>query len=1131
VQEVRTIWRTRWTSTWDWLHRSPRLSRALPPILFLAGAVLAFHALLLPYGGRFYDGDFVTPTTPADLRYYLVAFSGPWNPEAIVFGFNPFYTNDLILLSAVGAASVLLGSVGTGMLLVLILVEAGLGLSLYLSSRRMGVERRWALVAGFASAASPVVFDRTIAGHEIILAAALCVPPFLVLLSEAASRRVGARHVAVLGMLWGGVGLIEYHMFYLVGLVWATAVVAVLLRTLWFREGMRWPERLRTGLRPLSALFATLAIAIGVNLVWLLPAELAGSGSASLSTSSATALGILTYTQGAIKPATVFASNVYWGQMWTSSWGPAHYSTITLGILVSALLSVLFIAVLAWSASHRTRETDTLVLIALVFVILSTGTILPGSLYISLLHYVPFFAVNDDPGKFDVVLTPTLCLLLGVALQHWSASARGTPMGPGKGFRSRVRPLERGIRRAAVPATVAIVVLVALPFATGNFDGKVAHVPDAPGALATAQMLDSSVPPLGRVALFPPDPTEYLGHGQSPTNPLVVYPPGNAIYIFGPSGLEPLNLASRSVVWSYTAVYNNETSHVANLFGLLGATSLVVDRAAPVSPAGGPFDWDDPYQLSDVLESQSDLGPSIINQQTQVYSLANASDGSLTLQGPSVLALADRELLLDGAYLPNGDAWVRSTPFVLDTGTLAGTNVAANTTAPFVETPDGILDTVFSNLPVGSVVPVEPIIWAAIGAGGLPSGSLWDPWEEHYDLEEGRPLAALVGYATTNTGKDPLTVPLPVTGGPRSEVWVNLFYGPSEGIVQASVGGRPPLAINAFASFPAGFHWTPVAPLGNATSVSFTHVASGWSTIAQVAVVPPNAFPAAVNATTSWLQANGAAATNPPVLWVKGDAGTAYGTWTEVGTGSRDAQGWGSVVDTDGAFSTTFLLPQATTLGVIARASGTGAIYVSACPGTTLTDSTLAPCPQHTEVSFDSPTPTWQAGASNLTAGPGVVKVTVYGARSSVLLDQVLLTPAASSLLGPCQGAPASDWVCQATDRAPTSVVGNVAGPTVSASFPSSSQPSNLVNLVSCDSDWQAAGAGVRPDPYVIDGWACGYSVGPGVTTVQISLPTLVTATEVGFAGTLLVAVPVGVVALFGVPRVLRWRRRPPPAT
>ncbi|MCI4370806.1 MAG: hypothetical protein L3J81_05715, partial [Thermoplasmata archaeon] len=386
---------------------------------------------------------------------------------------------------------------------------------------------------------------------------------------------------------------------------------------------MRWSQRLRTGLRPLVALVATLAIALGVNLVWLVPAVRTGSGSAALGTSSGTALGILTYTQGAIKPATVFASNVYWGQQWTTSWGSFH--GVSIGIEVSALLSILFIAVLAWTASHRTRETDTLLLVALVFVILSTGTILPGNLYVSLLHDVPFFGVNDDPAKFDVLLTPSLCLLLGVALQHWSAWAQARTIAPPRRFGPRWRRVERGARRAAVPATVAIVVLVALPFATGNFGGRIAHVPDSPGALATAQTLDASVPPLGRVALFPPDPTEYLGHGQFPTNPLVVYPPGGALYLASPPGLEPLNLATRSVAWSYTAVYNNETSHVANLFGLLGTTSLVVDRAAPQSTPGGPFDWDNPYELSDVLETQSDLGPSLTNQQTRVYSLANAS--------------------------------------------------------------------------------------------------------------------------------------------------------------------------------------------------------------------------------------------------------------------------------------------------------------------------------------------------------------------------------------------------------------------------------------------------------------------------------------------------------------------------
>ncbi|MCI4329403.1 MAG: hypothetical protein L3J80_00860 [Thermoplasmata archaeon] len=1125
--ERRPVITPRFHAAWVRLLRAPHARTVLPVAFFLLGSILAFHALLLPYGGRFYDGDFVTPTTPADLRYYLEAFAGPWNSGTIVFGFNPFFTNDLILLSIVGAFSVLLGSLGTGMLAVLILVEAGLGLSLYLSARRVGVDRRWALVAGLASAASPVVFDRTVAGHEIILAAALCIPPFLVLLCEAASRPVGPRHLAVLGLLWGVVGLLEFHTFYLVGIIWATAVLAVVFRILWPREPVAWGDRLRSGGRRLGALLVAFGVAVGVNLVWLVPAETAGSGSTALSSSTATTLGILTYTQGGIQRWTVFASNVYWGQMYTTSLGTL--AGVSLGVMVSYLLSILFITVLAWHASHRTRETDTLVLIALVFVVLSTGTIIPGGLYVFLLHTAPFFAVNDDPGKFDVVLTPCLCLLLGNALQHWAKVApRGSPSVLGR-LGPRWHPVVQRVRRAAVPAAVVLVVIVALPFASGNFDGRIAHVPDAPGALATANTLDASVPPLGRVALFPPDPTEYVGQGQSPTNPLVAYPPGSAIYIPGPPGIEPLNLATRSATWSYTATYNNASSHVASLFGLLGATSIVVDRAAPQSPQFGPYDWDNPYALSDVLESQSDLGPSVTNQQTRIYSIANATDGPLTLQGPSVLALADREFLLDAGYLPNGDAWVRSTPFVLDTGTLAGPNVAANATAPWVETPEGMLDKVFSELPPGSVVPVEPIIWAAISGGSLPTGALWNPWEEHYDLEYGRPLGTLVGYGTTNNGRLPLTVPMSVTGGPRSEVWVDLFYGPSEGIVQASIGGRLPVSLNAFASNPAGFHWTPVGLLGNASSVAFTHEAGGWTTIAAAAVVPPGGLSSALNATSAWMAANGAGPLQAPILWVKGDQGIGAGTLTEVGTGSRDAQGWGSVIDTDGAFTTSFYLPGPTTLGVLARASGSGAIYVSACPGSSLTDDSLAPCPNHVEVAFDSVEPTWVAGSSNVTVGPGVVKITVYGARSSVLLDQLILTPSAASLLDPCQGSPASDWVCAETVRTPGSVSGNVGGPTVRATFEARPDPSVLVHLVSCDVSWRASGPGVSPDPFLLDGWACGYLAGPGTSNVQVGIPSLLLATGVGVAGSILIAVPAGILAVFGIPKFLR-RRLPPAA-
>src|SRR4029077_14674983 len=111
-------------------------------------------------------------------------------------------------------------------------------------------------------------------------------------------------------------------------------------------------------------------------------------------------------------------------------------------------------------------------------------------------------------------------------------------------------------------------------------------------------------------------------------------------------------------------------------------------------------------------------------------------------------------------------------------------------------------------------------------------------------------------------------------------------------------------------------------------------------------------FPAAVNATSAWMTSIGAGANATPALWVKGDEGSGYGSWTTVSRGAIDSQGWGSVVDPDGAFTTSFLVPTSTEVGVLGRASGTGSVYVSACPAASLTDSSLEVCPNHTVVSF-----------------------------------------------------------------------------------------------------------------------------------------------------------------------------------
>ncbi|HKV90261.1 MAG TPA: hypothetical protein VJQ43_03585, partial [Thermoplasmata archaeon] len=75
---------------------------------------------------------------------------------------------------------------------------------------------------------------------------------------------------------------------------------------------------------------------------------------------------------------------------------------------------------------------------------------------------------------------------------------------------------------------------------------------------------------------------------------------------------------------------------------------------------------------------------------------------------------------------------------------------------------------------------------------------------------------------------------------------------------------------------------------------------------------------------------------------------------------------------------------------------------------------------------------------------------------------------------------------------------------------------------------WRASGPGVAPSPFLVDGWACGYVAGAETRSVEISLPTLVLAAQVGFVASVLVTVPVALLALFGGPRLRRFLRRTP---
>ena len=226
-------------------------------------------------------------------------------------------------------------------------------------------------------------------------------------------------------------------------------------------------------------------------------------------------------------------------------------------------------------------------------------------------------------------------------------------------------------------------------------------------------------------------------------------------------------------------------------------------------------------------------------------------------------------------------------------GSPSGTALGPGGSAPFVETPQGILDEVLEQLPAGSVRAGRAGRLGGARAGGIPNYNGWTPWEHRFGLESGRPLASLLGYAETDNPAVSLTVPLATTGGPRSEVWVDLFYGTGRGDSEAEPRGRVPGRPQRIRARAVRVPVDPVGALGNASHVVLNNGGNGASIVSELATVAPGAFPGAVNATVAWLPRNGAGPTEPPVLWVKGDEGpgTAPGRPSRPGRPTRRGGG------------------------------------------------------------------------------------------------------------------------------------------------------------------------------------------------------------------------------------------------
>jgi hypothetical protein len=1113
----------------EWIARSTATEWRRFGVVVLFWALLAatfLRLLVEPWAAPFAWGDTVTPASEGSLQVYLSNAAGPWNPWWVGGTPVPFYTNSLVGVSLEAIVLPVAQSAGGGILLLAGGILMAQGIGGYLGARLLGLRFGPAVLASFAFAASPWAFDRTVSGHELILLAGAFLPVLLALWVRGLERGLTWRAGLVAGIALGAVGILEFHVLYLAFVAFALLLVAELgigVRRLRARSR---PDRAlpRTAqLRAIAHEFGPWAavplVAMGLGFVWVWPTLAVDGLTNQGGVSPATIAEILGYSQFHATGFHILTGVSYVYPYYLFAFYPGAYLWVA-DLLLGALAVVLLLSFV--TALYLARVSSlALVVLSAVFLLLAAGTVVLGPLYLIFVREVPLFAILDDPNKSYLVVLASSSLLIGWMVDLWTRPGP-TPTLGGSGPVARVRTLahrHRSFAPIAAGAIVLAVVLAAGPWWGGSLGG---YVPREPGTSFEPQSawISAHVPAAGAVALFPP--TVYSPvYGQTENSPLAYDPTANMVFASYTSGLEALPAVGRMVDWSYASFYSNSTEYAGSLFGLLGVTAWDVNTQYP-NTGDATLYFANSTSGPAAIAAQKDLGPPQSVGEFAMYRPADASPDAVSIRDSSYVALADREVLLDAAYLPGGNAWLQNASLFYGLGAAPNTTgVAPN----LLETPEGMTDAIFGALPGSDVVPLEPLAWQALGTRPydvLTTGD-WLPWEVNPGIEEGRALAALPTYAESD-GSVPLVVPLPPNSPAGSDLWVDALYGPQEGKLDVVYSSGTNTTLNANSPTSPGFAWIDLGPVpSGAHSIRLIHTGPGYSAVASVAEVTPAEFSSVESRVESQLTS---ANFDQTILWDKGETSRTWGGALPVYIGADFSERWGTRLPANSGDSSEFFVPVASNYTAWMRASGPATLEVSICPAG---GSSPLSCTASAPVGAANSTPGTLAPFS-IPVPAGWVNVTVRSLAGTAVLDELVLTRDLPNPSDPTPGVCASGAaaplpICGAPVLLPASATSPSTADSYSAILGSPAPAGGVVvRLTNFDDSWRLTTNGTSVAPFEVDGWALGFPVPPGAVRISITLPALASSEEEGALGSAF-ALAVTVVVFVGTERKRRGGR------
>lgn len=341
-------------------------------------------------------------------------------------------------------------------------------------------------------ALSPYVVS-TVVPYTVQLAALAAVPLFPTVVLLRVDRRIGwPTYLLLMMFLSPLLGFVSNNPPLALAVL-ATAVSLPALTGIG-HDAARAIRAFRTGLLGVAACLV-------LSAYWLVPTLIQ---SRSAAVDGLAPLSSWTWTEGRATLANAFWLNTNWGWAFPSYFPFAgSYETMPLRLL-RYLVPVSAFAALVLVVARRQREAWLVVawgLLALVLLLLSTGTNQPGARVFLLIYSLPLGWLLREPGRFLILAGLAYAVMAGVVVERWRA------------FVSLRKPGERWLRYGALAAG-AVIGVVALSPAYPLVTGEVvpAHRPGLPPMTSKlpdywnrmAAAVDAAKAP-GNLLAMPPD--------------------------------------------------------------------------------------------------------------------------------------------------------------------------------------------------------------------------------------------------------------------------------------------------------------------------------------------------------------------------------------------------------------------------------------------------------------------------------------------------------------------------------------------------------------------------------------------------------------------------------------------------